>query len=138
MLIDRLKKEEGFKSHPYKDSVGLLTIGYGFNIDPSGPGLAEDESEAVLQIKVNKVKAALVLALPWTTELDGARFDVLLDMAYNLGLTGLLQFKNTLEMVKVGNYKGAAVGMLQSRWAQQVGQRALNLAKQMESGIETY
>lgn len=136
MLIDRIKQEEGFRSHPYKDSRGILTLGYGFNIDPSGPGLSEEESSAVLQIKLNKVKEALLVALPWTSSLDSVRFDVLQDMAYNMGLAGLLQFKNTLAMVKAGNYSGAAAGMLQSRWAQQVGQRAVNLAKMMESGVE--
>lgn len=136
MLIDRVAHEEGFKSHPYKDSRGILTIGHGFNIDASGPGLAEDESLAVLRIKLAKVKAAILAAMPWTSQLDPIRFDVLEDMAYNMGLVGLMKFVNTLAMVKAGNYKGAAAGMLNSAWAQQVGKRAVSLARQMESGIE--
>lgn len=102
MLIDRVAREEGFKSHPYRDPRGILTIGHGFNIDVSGPGLTEDESLAVLAIKLAKVKDAILTALPWTSQLNSARFDVLHDMAYNMGLVGLLAFKTTLEFVRTG------------------------------------
>lgn len=136
MLIDRVKKEEAFRSHPYKDSKGLESIGYGFNISPTGPGLSEEESTIILSMRLTKLNGTLTDALPWANSLDPVRFDVLLDMAYNMGIKKLLQFKNTLEMVKVGNYKEAAAAMLQSEWDQEVGQRALNLAKVMESGIE--
>lgn len=135
-LLERIAREEGFRSHPYKDSRGFLTIGHGFNIDPSGPGLAEDESLLVLNLKLQKVRAALVKALPWTKELDIPRFDVLTDMAYNMGLPTLLKFKNTLSLIKEGKYEEAAKEMLESNWAKQVGERASNLAQIMKTGVD--
>lgn len=135
-LLERIAREEGFRSHPYKDSRGFLTIGHGFNIDPSGPGLAEDESLLVLNLKLQKVRAALVKALPWTKELDIPRFDVLTDMAYNMGLPTLLKFKNTLSLIEEGKYEEAAKEMLESNWAKQVGERASNLAQIMKTGVD--
>ena len=135
-LIDRVKKNEGFKSHPYTDSVGKLTIGYGFNIAPDGDGLAEDESEAVLKIKLAKTAAAVVKALPWTNKLDEVRFEVLVEMAYNMGVAGLLGFHRMLAMAEAGNFEGAAAAGLESKWATQVGDRAKVLMEILRTGVE--
>lgn len=135
-LIDKIKAQEGFRSHPYKDSVGKLTIGYGFNIDATGPGLAEDECAAVLQIKIGKVESALNVALPWAIKLDDKRYEVLVNMSYNMGLAGLLQFHRMLAMIEAGNYEGAAAAGLESLWAKQVGKRAADLMEQLKTGVE--
>lgn len=63
-----------------------------------------------------------------------ARADVLYSMAYQLGVDGLLAFKNTLVMISVGNFDGAAEGMLSSIWARQTPQRAKRHAQVMRSG----
>ena len=55
-------------------------------------------------------------------------------MAFNLGVQGLLKFRNTLGMVRDGDYDGAARGMLASLWARQVKGRATRLADQMRTG----
>ena len=39
-LLDLLIKHEGFKSHAYKDTGGVLHIGIGRNIDEGGMGLS--------------------------------------------------------------------------------------------------
>lgn len=136
-LIDKVKAQEGFRSHPYTDSVGKLTIGYGFNIAPDGPGLAEDEATAVLEIKLTKVRGELLKALPWFNALEFVRGDVLVDMAYNMGVVGLLGFHRMLTMVEAGNYEGAAQAGLESKWAIQVGQRAKDLMEQLRTGVES-
>lgn len=79
-------------------------------------------------------REAVAKALPWTDKLDEARKGVLLNMSFQLGLGGLLGFKNTLEQVKLGNYAKAAEMMLTSKWAEQTPARAKRLAKQMETG----
>lgn len=136
-LIDRVSKEEGYKSHPYKDSLGILTIGLGFNIDVSGPGLTLEECKAVLTIRLAHLRADVALALPWTDKLDEVRFDVLEDMAYNMGLKRLLGFHRMLAMVEAGNFEGAAAAGLESKWATQVGQRAKDLMEQLRTGVES-
>ena len=45
-LIEDLKRDEGFRSHPYRDTVGKLTIGYGRNLDDVG--ISEREAEQLL------------------------------------------------------------------------------------------
>ena len=55
-------------------------------------------------------------------------------MAFNLGVSGLITFKNTLRLISVGHYYEAAEEMLNSKWARQVGYRAEELAEQMRTG----
>jgi lysozyme len=134
--FERLKTEEGFRAYPYTDSTGHLTIGYGFNISLSGLGMAEDEAAAVLRLKWYKVFLGLFTALPWTMTLNDARQGVLADMAYNLGLTGLLSFNTFLAKVEAGDYVGAAADGLSTLWAKQVGQRANVLMGILTTGVE--
>lgn len=134
-IIEQLILHEGVREYAYQDSLGYWTIGVGRLIDKrKGGRLRPDEIEYLLKNDIREHQEALVRALPWVEELDPIRQKVLLDMAFNLGVNGLLGFKNTLAMVKAGDYKGAARGMLASKWATQVGTRAVRLAKMMETG----
>jgi lysozyme len=112
--------------------VGIETIGYGFNLQADG--LSEEESSLVLQYRTWKRYVSLIVALPWVKTLDAARQGVLLNMAYNLGVTGLLEFKLTLAAVQAQLWENAAAHMLESKWADQVGPRAQRLALQMRTG----
>jgi lysozyme len=83
---------------------------------------------------IRLLEIELFRALPWASALDDVRQRVLLDMAFNLGLPGLLQFKRTLEAIRTGQYQQAATMMLDSLWARQVGQRAERLSRMMATG----
>lgn len=131
-IVDQLKRDEGLRLKPYRDSVGKLTIGYGRNLDDEG--ISQQEAEMLLSDDVQAVGNQLHGLLPWTDGLDEARRGVLLNMAFNMGIYGLMQFKNTLGLIQQGDYLGAAVAMRQSKWAEQVGPRAERLAIQMETG----
>lgn len=132
-IFAQLRRDEDCKLKPYKDSVGKLTIGIGRNLDDVG--ISEDEAEYLLTNDVKKVASQLDIALPWYINLDEVRKGVLLNMAFNMGINGLLGFKNTLNHIANGNYDIAAQEMLQSKWAIQVGVRATRLSKQMLTGI---
>ena len=66
--------------------------------------------------------------------LDEVRKSVLLNMCFNLGIGGLLEFNNTLAFIAAGDWERAANGMLASKWAKQVGRRAIELSELMRKG----
>ena len=135
-LVDQLKRDEGLRLKAYRCTAGVLTIGYGHTGDvKEGDEITLHQAEVILLVDIDKHKKELDAKLPWAHKLDDARYGVLLNMAFNLGIAGLLKFKNTLKFVEQGRYADAADGMLQSLWARQVGARARRLATQMNSGI---
>lgn len=134
-LIQLLRSDEGVIPYAYPDSLGFWTIGVGRLIDKrKGGGLSDDEIDYLLANDIAKVKAQLDEHLPWWRGLSEARQNVLASMAFNLGINGLLGFKNTLAKVQAGDFDGAAAGMLASKWAEQVKGRATRLAAMMKEG----
>lgn len=135
-LTKQLNRDEGRKYAVYQDSLGLWTIGVGRLVDGrKGGGLRDDEIDYLLRNDINDRIDALTRALPWFQNLDDARKGVLLNMAFQLGTLGLLEFKITLSEIQAGDYQTAATNMLASKWAQQTPERAQRLAKQMASGV---
>lgn len=132
-LKEQIARDEGgFRSKPYRDSRGFLTIGYGRCLDTEGINMAE--GEYLLDNDIRSKSIELVKALPWVTELDEARRGVLENMAYNLGVQGLLGFHKMLSAMQKGDWALAAVEALNSEWAHQVGPRAYRLSRQLEEG----
>ena len=138
-LIEQLRLHEGERRKPYRDTVGKLTIGIGRNLDDKG--LRRDEIEYLLNNDIADARADLDRYLPWWRGLDPVRQRVLIDMSFNMGIGapnrgGLLSFVNTLSEIRRGNYAIAADMMLASKWAQQVGRRAVRLATMMRTGMD--
>lgn len=131
-LTKMLIQDEGLKLKPYRCTANALTIGVGHNLDALG--ITEDEALYILQNDINRVTVACEQAFDFWPFLDDSRKIVLLNMCFNLGLGGLLQFKRTLTAISDGRYEDAAAFMLDSKWAQQVGQRAVRLSKIMATG----
>ncbi len=139
MNRDRLKRalvrHEGLRLKPYTCTANKLTIGVGRNIQDNG--ISEAEAMLLLENDIDAIVRDLNRALPWWQQLDEARREVLANMVFNMGIGTVLTFKNTLAAVQAGDYKKAAALMLQSKWATQVGNRAKELAAQMETGKAT-
>lgn len=131
-ISDQLRRDEGCRLRPYKDTVGKLTIGVGRNLDDVG--ISQSEADLLLANDINHVTNSLLAQWPWMASLDEVRFGVMQNMAFNMGIGGLAAFKNTLAKVKSGDYAGAAEEMLHSTWATQVGDRAQRLSIQLEGG----
>ena len=132
LLKAQLLKHEGLRLKPYRDTVGKLTIGVGRNLDDKG--ISEGEAMRLLDGDIDETHAKLAAAFPLYADMSGPRQRALLDMAFNLGVAGLLKFKTTLGHIQAGNYAKAADAMLNSKWAAQVGQRAQTLAQMMRDG----
>lgn len=132
ILIKELTKDEGVRLMPYRDTVGKLTIGIGRNLDDVGISLAE--ANAMLANDINRVTQQLDKSILWWRTMSENRQRVLCNMAFNLGIASLLKFHDTLQNMKLGNYKEAAAGMRSSLWYRQVGARAERLAIMMDNG----
>ena len=115
---------------PYKDSRGILTLGFGRNIQERG--ISREEAHFLLLQDIHDTLAEMYRAFPWTRFMSGARQRVLANMIFNMGLPTVRQFTNTLAAMQRGDFAGAAAGMRASLWARQVGARAERLAVLME------
>lgn len=131
-LVEQLYRDEGCRLTPYRDSVGKLTIGVGRNLDDVG--IRPDEAMILLQNDLQRAQADVLRELPWAYNLDLIRRAALTNMAFNMGIAGLLQFKHLLASMQAGKWEDAADAALNSKWAQQVGARASRLAEQIRSG----
>jgi len=128
-LIDMLILHEGKRHHVYECSSGKLTIGVGRNLEDLG--LTDGEIDFLLRNDLMRVQAELLQSVPCFRRLSETRQDVLIDMCFNLGISRLMQFQKMLTALEIGDYMEAAAEMLDSRWAKQVGIRAVRLAKMM-------
>jgi len=129
VLLRDLIQEEGEVHHAYKDSERFWTIGIGTLIDErAGGGITHEEAVYLCTNRIKIAEAAVLRALPWTARLSADVFRVLVDMAFNLGVGGFLAFHDFLGALKAGDRKAARAAMLDSKWAKQVGSRALRLA----------
>lgn len=133
LLIQELRRDEGVRYTPYKDTVGIWTVGVGHNMEakplPAGwtfP-LTDAQVDQLLAEDLEEVFTGLDKNIPWWRDLSYGRQRVLANMAFNLGIKGLMGFKNTLAHIKAANYQSAADNMLLSKWASQVGARAKRL-----------
>ena len=135
LATDQIKQDEGLVLHSYADTLGYATIGYGRLVDQrKGGGISEDEALYLLKNDVNARLNVLENAIDFFARLDDARKAVLLNMSFQLGITGLLKFKNTLAKIESGDYENASVNMMKSLWARQTPNRAQRLAEQMRTG----
>ena len=130
-IEQQLMLHEGLRLKPYRCTAGKLTIGVGRNLDDKG--ISQDEALFLLANDIEGVIKQLDKH-SWYTGLDPIRQKVLIDMAFNLGISGLLQFKKMIAAIELGDYGAAAEQMLDSRWARQVKTRADRLAEMMRTG----
>lgn len=135
-LIEQLSRDEDRRASAYQDGLGYWTIGVGTCIDArKGCGLTDPEIDLLLSNRIAAVTAQLSQQFPWTDVLDEVRRGVLLNMAYQMGIHGLAEFRQMLQALQQGDYSSAAAAMLDSTWAKsQSPDRAQRLSKQMETG----
>lgn len=135
-LTAQLRRDEGQRPLAYQDHLGYWTIGVGRLIDSRKPGagLRPDEIDYLLKNDIADRVQALTKALPWFDRLDEARQGVLLNMAFQMGTAGLLAFRQTLGLVRDGEYTEASEQMMKSKWAEQTPGRAKRLSEQMKTG----
>lgn len=131
-IIKQISFDEGFIPHLYKCSKGFNTIGYGFNLDAET--LPIEVADFWLEFLIEKLDSELPLHISCYKSLNDARKCVLINMAYHMGLYGLLKFNNFLAKLDSEDYDAAAFHMKDSRWYRDFPNRANRLVNIMIKG----
>src|SRR5882724_5315545 len=93
-IMSQLRRDEGCRLSVYTDSTGNLTIGVGRNL--TGVGISAEEAEYLLGNDIYRAIAGINKFLPWAADLDDGRYGVIVNMAFNLGIDGLINFEHFL------------------------------------------
>ena len=125
-LQQRIARHEGYRANPYKDKLGNLTIGIGRCLDTKG--ITRSEAEYLMNNDINEATHAVDASLPWALQLASIRREVLIEMAFQMGIGGLLQFRNMLNALEKGDIDTTVKEMLDSAWAKQTPERSEEFA----------
>jgi len=131
-IASDLRQDEGFSQYPYLDTEGHLTVGYGRNLDAKG--ISNAEADMLLRNDIIASQHALAQVLPVSSKLGKTRYRVLINMMFNLGINGFMSFRKMRQAIFKQDFNRAADEMLDSKWAMQVGDRAIRLADMMRTG----
>jgi lysozyme len=130
-IREMIKEHEGFSSTPYMDTEGNLTIGYGRNLE--GKGVSQHEAEYLLNGDINDCLYDLMMIFGRFYDFPEDVQHVLVDMRFNLGPGGFRSFKLMISALKDWQFEEAAKEMKDSKWYEQVPNRAKKLVKMMEA-----
>jgi lysozyme len=145
---DLIQHHEGCRLQQYQDGEGYWTIGWGHCIDPrvgckaldpslyeaDGLTLSQATADEIFEEDLDAVEAELISHLPWAMQLATVRLAVLQDMAFELGIEGLLEFATFLELMKSGEFEAAASDLLKTKLGSQVPTRESQNAALLISG----
>lgn len=135
MNIEKIKetliKHEGLVLDMYKCSADVWTIGVGHNLEDKG--ISNRAAMVMLEDDINDAIDDLERNLTFFHSLPAVAKEALVNLSFNLGITRLLQFKKTLGLLREHKFTKAANELLDSRYATQVGYRALEVAEMIRS-----
>ena len=130
LVAQDLKRDEGWVPHAYQDHLGYWTLGYGFLIDERRGGrIPQHIANQWLEWEINQRWAKLTTELPWLEDQPEDVQRALANMAYQLGVGGVLRFRKMLEALRAGDREKAAEEALDSAWATQTPERAQRVAR---------
>ncbi|MGB1191832.1 MAG: glycoside hydrolase family protein [Pseudomonadales bacterium] len=130
--VDKIAMEEGFMEMMYDCPAGKKTIGFGFNLETTA--IPKYIAKLWLKALVMEIESDL-LEYRWYSQMNEIRRTVITDMVYQMGLSGVLKFKNMIKALEDRNYHLAAVEMLDSNYAKQTPARANRNAEMMHQGV---
>tara|TARA_R100001244_G_scaffold43327_3_gene38935 strand:- start:13237 stop:13650 length:414 start_codon:yes stop_codon:yes gene_type:complete len=131
-LVEQLKIHEGIKLNLYLCSAKKRSIGIGRNLDDIG--ISEDEAEYLLKNDIAEATKQLLNAFPWMSKFNDARISAMINFTFNVGIGTVRKFSNTIEYLKNEDWEAAADEMMNSKWAEQVGDRAIQITEQIRTG----
>jgi len=138
MNMERLRlqitKHEGIELMPYRCSSDKLTIGVGHNIQDRG--ISHETAMQMLDEDIDICINELQQTVSYWDDLPERVQEALINLCFNMGISRLMAFKKTFGFLREGMYEKAADELLESRYANQVGQRAIDVANMIREGAE--
>ena len=131
-LIETLRRHEGVKNTLYKCTSDKWTIGVGRNLEDVG--LSEEEIDILLLNDIKRTKELMDDYIPWYNDLDEVRQEALINFVFNVGIGTAMKFKKAMAALEAHDYNTAAIEMLDSNWAKQVGSRAEEVTQMIKTG----
>lgn len=143
-LFDRIKRHEGFCGFPKPDNQfkgAAWVIGYGCDISQEEAktvyrnGIGQKDAEHLLSDRLNEIEEQLFGTVPWLLGMqDEERINVIVEMAFQIGVDGVIKFKHMLQAIHDGDFTKASDEMLNSIWHKQTPSRCEELANIMKNG----
>jgi len=138
-LIKEIIFDEGYKAETYEDHLGFLTLGVGHLVldtdpefgKPVGTPVSEERIRDCLNKDIDTVCNELDRNFHWWRGLNDNKQRVMVNMGFNLGYPRLSKFKNFLAAMQKNDFETAAIEMMDSKWATQVGKRAERLKQRV-------
>jgi lysozyme len=121
-LLESILKHEGFRAKPYQCTEGVWTIGHGIT------SITYDESKHIVQGRIASIRKSILANREHLLNCPDEVLNVLTEMAFQMGIAGLMNFKNTLSALENEDYITASEEMLDSKWAIQTPERAKQMS----------
>jgi len=131
-LIETLRRHEGVKNTLYKCTSDKWTIGVGRNLEDVG--LSEAEIDYLLENDITRTEDLLDDYMSWWRDLDSIRQEAMVNFVFNVGIGTAMKFKNAMAALEAHDYDTAANEMMDSNWAKQVGNRAIEVTEMIRTG----
>ena len=134
-LVDMIEQDEGYRDTVFIDSEGYQTIGLGFCLDkmPMPREVADFWCNLILTQRHKQILIATHFGTVFKN-LNPARQCAILNMSYQLGISGLFKFKNMWDALAVSDYQKASLEAMDSVWASQTKNRAIRIAEVIRTG----
>jgi len=132
-LTKTLIRHEGMRGKPYDCPAGFLTIGVGRNLEANG--ISEEEALVLLRNDIVSCYQQCKREFSWFEDLNDVRQEAIINLVFNIGLDGFKKFKKTIGFIKQEKWSEAATELLDSRYADQVGKRAQEVSRMLETGV---
>ena len=138
-LMESVKQHEGYRNKVYLDTLGKRTVGVGhLSTEDRWEDDKEYEEEFLMKIFEEDLQEAIegastLMLQHDCSDIDEKAHEIIIEMVFQLGMTGVSKFKNMWKALSEHNYTGASYEMLDSKWAKQTPNRAKSMAELMKS-----
>ena len=138
--INRIKRHEGCRLRPYRDSLGFWTVGWGHKMESVSTcilseGITQDDADHLLMVDIGIAERGVArLPVMVLNNCNDVRKGVLLEMIFQLGYAGVMKFKRMLRAIQNNDFERAANEMVFSLWHAQTPTRCQELSEIMRRG----